>query len=519
MARHRAEVIDRIGRIARTLLCRLDVLAFFPLLTLLAVWLGAENLVLVVAMVLPALLALQSLGQTALPATEMPPRSASGAAEWEAPKAGIAALSARVEQIASSPRHDTACILMQIDDWSHLVDRWGYDTTQEIAQHCLDRLRASLRPSDLVVRLGDARFGIVLHQLPSARLGMRDALVSRLRETLSAPIAITGGTARLTSCAGHTNLIRDLIDTPAATLSAAEAALAEAHRSGPNAIRAYVPGLKQARKSRCQLAEEVEEALTSGAIRPWFQPQLRSDTGALSGFEALARWHHPERGVLAPGAFLQAVEDAGRMEALGHTILFHALDALRHWDEAGVRVPSVSVNFSATELRNPDLVDRVKWEIDRLDLRPGRLTVEILETVAAEPGDDAVITTLQGLAAHGVNLDLDDFGIGQASLAAIRRFGVSRIKLDRSFIIGLDEDSEQKSMVAAILSMARHLGVETLAEGVETQPVQRLLAQMGCNHVQGYFIARPMPFDQCLGWLRQHNAQLARAAPSNRRAG
>jgi EAL domain-containing protein (putative c-di-GMP-specific phosphodiesterase class I) len=139
--------------------------------------------------------------------------------------------------------------------------------------------------------------------------------------------------------------------------------------------------------------------------------------------------------------------------------------------------------------------------------------------VVASSKDAAIIETLTALGAHGVNLDLDDFGVGQASLAAIRRFGVSRIKIDRSFVIGLDEDPEQRSMVAAIIAMARQLGVETLAEGVETDAVRAILTEMGCDHLQGYLLARPMPVDETLSWATRHIASQPEPPRVGRRAG
>lgn len=509
---------SRFTGMIRSGLGRLDVLALFPLLTLTALWLDLGDIVLVSAFGLPLLLALQAMGNhtdgaSLAYATLRDLKTGQGVVP------GQDAMLAMLERVTVSPQHDTACILIQADDWDDIVNRWGYETSEDLAKRTMERLRTTLRHGDLVARLGDARFGVVLQQMPAARLGVREAIVGRLRAAIGEALAVDGGSARLSFCVGHASLIREAADTAAATLTAAEAALAEAHRNGPNAMRAYAPGLLRARSTRHILAQEVEGALDSGEIRPWFQPQICTDTGVISGFEALARWHHPDRGVLAPGDFLDAIESAGRMDVLGHTILFHALSALQEWDKSGIRVPSVSVNFSPGELRNPALVDRVKWEVDRFDLRPGRLTIEILETVAAESEDDVVIANLSALGAHGINLDLDDFGIGQASLSAIRRFGVSRIKIDRSFVLGLDQDPEQQTMVSAILAMAQRLGVETLAEGVETAEVQALLAQLGCNHLQGFHIARPMPFADTVTWAKAHNERIACPPVIGRRTG
>lgn len=518
MALGRSNLVGRRSVALGRLLSRIEVLALFPLVALTAVWLGLGDVVTVTAFALPGLLALRALG-LALGGAHM-----AGIGDGALPRhrgglVGRDALLAMLDRVAQLPAQDSACIVIQIDDWDRLTARWGADAAEDMIQRCSDRICTALRQDDLVARLGDARFGVVLHPVASLRLSTRDAITARLRAALGEPVSVGGAVIRLTASAGHAGLMRDAGDVACATFEAAEIALAEAQRNGPNAVRAFAPGLLQQRTAQTDLVAAVAGALEGGEIRPWFQPQVCTDSGVISGFEALARWHHPERGVLFPSDFLGAVDEAGRMDALGQTILFHALDAMRLWDRAGLRVPSVSVNFSAGELRNPALAEHVKWDIDRFDLRPGRLTVEILETVAANSADDAVIATIAGLRAHGVNLDLDDFGIGQASLSAIRRFGVSRIKIDRSFILDLDADPEQQAMVAAILSMARHLGVETLAEGVETAEVLAMLAQMGCDHVQGYHIARPMPLDETIAWATRHNATLARPPIIGRRAG
>ncbi|MEM7724157.1 MAG: bifunctional diguanylate cyclase/phosphodiesterase [Pseudomonadota bacterium] len=491
----------RLSLVIRSALGRVDFLALFPLIALTALWFNLADIVAVTAFVLPLLLALNAIGKP------RPGPSDHVLTENDIARGMIAGqdgMVAMLDRISRSGSGDTACIMLQIDDWDGLVDRWGGQAAEDLALRCLERLTTSLRSGDLVARLGDARFGVVLKQIPKAQLGIRDGIVGRLRHALQEPIAIDGTTARLTVSVGHSNLLTSGVDPAGATFYATEAALAEAHRSGPNAVRAYAPGLVQQRNEQNALSSEVEDALAAGDIRPWFQPQIDLVTGAISGFEALARWHHPDRGVLPPGLFLDAVEDAGRMDQLGQSMLSGALTALQAWDDAGMTVPSVAVNFSAGELRDPDLVDRIVWELDRFNLQPNRLTVEILETVAAETEDDTVLRTLTALGAQGLNLDLDDFGIGQASLAAVRRFGVSRIKIDRSFILGVEDDAEQRAMVSAILAMAGHLNVTTLAEGVETEEARRILRELGCNHLQGYLVARPMPFDQTIAWAKNY---------------
>ena len=189
-------------------------------------------------------------------------------------------------------------------------------------------------------------------------------------------------------------------------------------------------------------------------------------------------------------------------------MLFQTLNAMRAWDRAGYHVPAVAVNFCKEELRNPKLVEKLCWELDRFELAPERLTIEILETVVAETENDMVVRNIAALAEIGCGIDLDDFGTGHASITSIRRFAVNRIKIDRSFVTRLDSDAGQQRMVTAILSMAEQLGLQTLAEGVETLAEHAMLAQLGCSHVQGFVIARPMPFQDTIGWREHHRMKL-----------
>lgn len=491
-------------------LARIDVLAVFPLLAVTALWLGLDDLVLVTAFALPAILAMRALASAFGDTGPSPGRGT---------QTGRDALLAALDSAGQGRDHHSACVLLRIDDWDRLTDRYGLETAAAIADRCGDRIRTTLRPGDVVAQLGDARFGIVLCPSRSLRLGTREGIVNRLCAALSEPVTVDGASLRLTVSAGHAALIRDAGDVAGATLQAAGAALAEAHRNGPGAVRAFAPMLLRQRHDRAGLAADVDAALANGEIRPWFQPQIHATSRVISGFEALARWHHPDRGILTPADFLPAIDDAGRLDALGRVMLRQTLDALRQWDLAGLRVPSVAINLSGAELRNPALADHIKWEVDRFDVAPARLTLEIPETLATRGDDDSVIATLAALGRHGFTLDLDDFGIGQASLPAIRRFGVARIKIDRSFILGLDRDPEQQTMVTAILSMARHLRVQTLAEGVEDAGVLSLLAQMGCDHAQGFHIAAAMPMDETVAWATRHNDSLARPPMIGRRAG
>jgi len=234
--------------------------------------------------------------------------------------------------------------------------------------------------------------------------------------------------------------------------------------------------------------------------------------------EALARWHHPEKGIISPGDFISAIDELGLNERLSEVILYHALMSLKTWDKAGFHVASVAVNFSPSDLANPKLVDKIRWELDRFDLEPSRLSVEILESVIASSDNDTITRNIWALKEMGCGIDLDDYGTGHASIANIRRFAVKRIKIDRSYVTRCDLDRDQQNMLAAILTMAERLELETLAEGVETVGEHAMLAQLGCGHVQGFSISRPMAFEKTLEWMDVHKRKLAETPRIGKRA-
>ncbi|MEM8789183.1 MAG: EAL domain-containing protein [Pseudomonadota bacterium] len=270
----------------------------------------------------------------------------------------------------------------------------------------------------------------------------------------------------------------------------------------------YSPEIRRDFVRDRRLGSELRSGIAGGEIYAALQPQLDLSTGAISGFEALARWRHPVRGELSPGAFLPLAKETGLDEPLGEAILRQGLEALRAWDARGFSVPNIGINMAQSHLSNPRLVDLIQWELDRFDLPPERLCLEVLENVHAPHDDDPILRNLAGLSSLGVRIDLDDFGTGSASINGIRRFHAKRVKIDRSFITALHQRPEQATLVTTMVRMAGGLHVSTLAEGVETDDEMAFLAGIGCGHVQGFRIARPMPLDQTFGWIENHRPHI-----------
>jgi diguanylate cyclase (GGDEF)-like protein len=413
----------------------------------------------------------------------------------------VAALDASLRSVR---RQDltTAVLVMEIDSFRLLEERHDNTTIELLLSTTADRLRHLLRDTDVAGRLEGGVFVAALAPVRRLELEATIQLAGRLQHGLSQPIRVDSLALHPTVSIGFVLCHRLEDPTGETMLRAACLAMREAQRSGPGAIRSFSDSLRARVHSRNNLADEVAGALDRGEITAFFQPQIETATGRVSGCEALARWHHPTRGLIPPAEFLPVMEQAGMLARLGEVMLHAGLSALQRWDGEGLVVPRIGVNFSPFELSDPRLTDRIMWELDRFDLAPERLVIEVLETVVAARSGDMVMQNLAGLARLGCRLDLDDFGTGSASITSIRRFAIERIKIDRSFVTGIDADPEQQKMVSAILTMADRLGLDTLAEGVETEGERNMLTTLGCGHLQGFGIARPMPMPQIEDWLR-----------------
>ncbi len=472
-------------------------LVFLPAITLGAFWLGGEGWLITIALGAPLLFA-------AAGAFRFAPDSQGALLDGMNGLPRRAHIVQHIDQVFTNlpmtGRH-TVCFVLQFDNEAHLVDVHGRTAQTEILERCAERLSAVIREGDLVARLDGGGFAIAL--APSRRIDLEVAvqLATRFQAAIAEPVSLNAIRIYTSASVGFCIGQRAPEQTGVSLLDAAQIACDVAARQGAGSIRSFQTDMARHRADREASRDTLVQALEGGQIVAYFQPQISADSAAITGFEALARWIHPERGIVPPAEFLPQIEDLGLSGMLSEVMVKNALTALNTWDRAGHRIGSVAVNFSKADLSDPKLAERLKWEIDRFALTPDRLSIEILETVVANVEDDVITRNVAALSKIGCGIDLDDFGTGHASITSIRRFKLRRLKIDRSFIVRVNEDREQQKMVAAILSMAEQLGLQTLAEGVETAGEHAMLAQLGCGFVQGFGIARPMPFAETSVWI------------------
>ena len=506
--------VDKALDVLTTALSGPQALAFVPAISLAAFWIGGERTLILVALALPILVA----GLTAIAAK-------SKTTHRKITPGGLKSndvFALEMEEFFEAGRdvrEDSACLIVSLDGFDECIDLHGHAAANHMADQFCTRVLSAIRLHDTATQLAPHKVAIGLR--PSKHLDLEACIQmsGRIQAAAEEPLSLNG-TALYASCSIGFCLRSSVPEGGSAGwVDAATAALTEAQRNGPSTIRAYSSETGRRARIRLNLRKEFDAALDTNEIKPWFQPQISTDTGRITGFEALARWEHPQKGVLGPHIFLPFAEQSDLMERFGQTIRHHAFAAMRKWDRAGVIVPRIGINFSSDELRDPALIDRLKWELDQNDLTPDRLSVEVLETVFSRRPDDVITRNVTGLSKLGCCIDLDDFGTGHASIASIKRFDVSRIKIDRTFVAKADRDASQQQLVSAILTMAERLKVETLAEGVETPGEHALMAQLGCDHVQGFGIGKPMPFEKTLDWIAAHQNKMNGMPKIGRQAG
>ena len=504
----------RMRRELRLVLVGPHVLAFIPALMLGGYWFGGEGMLVYMALLLPAMLAIAGL------------YSGLGAG-WPQDVDSVTGLCLRKQAVrrldlamqeTSDAGTTTAALAIRIDDFRTVEAEFGPRASAMILRQAGERLASALRDGDTVARLEGAAYAVALQPVRRVDLETLIQLSARLQAAIAEPYSIDATRVYVSASVGFCTPDRAVSRTGQDVLNCAEAALSVASAHGPGSIRAFTPEIGRRVANRTELGNDAALALERNQITAWFQPQLSTDTGEISGFEALARWDHPEKGLVPPADFLPVLQARGLMERLAEVMLHKSLAALRDWDRLGLNIPAVAVNFSAHELRNPKLCDKIRWELDRFDLAPDRLIVEVLEDVVADSQDDVIARNIGAFSEMGCRIDLDDFGTGHASIASIRRFAVNRIKIDKSFVARVDRDRDQQNMVAAVLTMAEKLGLDTLAEGVETVGEHTMLSQLGCGHVQGFSIARPMPFAEIEDWINRYRSRLAQPPGLGRKA-
>ncbi|TDV15632.1 putative bifunctional diguanylate cyclase/phosphodiesterase [Paraburkholderia caballeronis] len=381
-----------------------------------------------------------------------------------------------------------AVVILDLDGFKDVNDTLGHAVGDGILCDVARRLTALARPDDTVARIGADEFALLLRGVTDTADARRfaDAAAAAIAE----PMVVGGFDVRVTACCGvavapqHAQEALSLIGN-------ADLALSRAKHNGPGQAFVFVAALRMEAVARRVYNIELHRAVSDGEFVLFYQPQVDFADGSLTGAEALIRWRHPQRGLLSPAAFLPALERGPLAPTVGAWILDEACEQAAFWRRNGAPGFRMGVNLFGAQFRVGNIVDEVIAVLDRHGLPPQALELEVTENIVLD--DDAVLDSLQRLHEYGVGIAFDDFGTGYASISLLRRYPLSRIKIDRSFVQGMVQSGRDASLVRALVDMARSFDLRTIAEGVETVPQCDGLRQLGCDEGQGYLFGVPMP--------------------------
>lgn len=383
-------------------------------------------------------------------------------------------------------------LVLDLDRFKEINDIHGHSIGDRLLHQVGQRLADTVRDYDMVARLGGDEFAIILSEFRQAsNLGN---IARKLLDTLARPFRIEQQELFISASIGIAAFPLDA-NTADNLLQYADMALYDAKARGKACFRYYSSELTARSKDRSQLETALRHAEPAGELELYYQPKINLSDGRLVGAEALLRWHHPTLGMVPPDRFISIAEDSGLIVGIGAWVLTKACLAIQHWNQQGGRDLKMAVNLSPRQFRDDDLVATVSSVLSATDCEARWLELEITESLLLD-NDEGVHTTLETFRKMGISIAIDDFGTGYSALGYLKRFPIDVLKIDRSFTQDVMRDHDSTELVKAIITMARGLGLELVAEGVETEAQQEFLQTHGCHLGQGYLYSKPIPKNQ-----------------------
>lgn len=412
-----------------------------------------------------------------------------------------ALFSDRLSQAMIEARRQGRCVgvlLLDIDNFKLVNDTMGHDAGNVLLRDIGMRLAACVRDGDSVARFGGDEFGLVLADMADPRDAMK--VTQKIFDAFAQAFKLEGREFFIGASIGITVYPNDS-DELDGLVKNADSAMYHAKAQGRNNFQFYSADLTARARSRLVMETNLRHALSRGEFQLQFQPKFSVATGAISGAEALIRWHSAELGMVSPNQFVSVAEESGLILPIGEWVMRSACEQMQRWRAAGLPAISLAVNISSRQFGNGRLVEMIAGVLASTGFDPTQLEIEITESLLMG-GSMAIVAELARLKELGISISVDDFGTGYSSLSYLKRFPVDTVKIDRSFVSGLPDDQDDAAIVRAIIAMSHSLRMRVIAEGVETSAQSQFLRDAGCQEIQGYYCGRPVDSVQFEGLLR-----------------
>lgn len=397
--------------------------------------------------------------------------------------------------IARARRNEelVALMFLDLDDFKTVNDHYGHATGDALLKQVAKRIVAAVRESDSVARIGGDEFTVILEN--GTRLEDAGQVAAKILDSVAEPYIVGNRELRVTTSIGIAMYPLDG-DSSQALLRDADIAMYSAKAAGSNNYQYFTPQLRQSASDRLQLIDGLRRAVATGdGLRLAYQPWIDTDTGEVAGVEALLRWEHPELGIVPPERFVSLAEQTDLIVPLGVWAMHEACRQLKKWHDSGLEKFAVSINVSPRQLRRGNLADIVEQTLRRTKLDASWLKLELTERTLVDDTETAR-RTLERLRAIGVSIAIDDFGTGYSSLSYLKSFPIDAIKIDREFVRDAVTDADTATVSESMVSLAKKLRLEVIAEGVETREQLDVVRGFGCTLVQGYYVSRPLAVDR-----------------------
>ena len=387
-------------------------------------------------------------------------------------------------------------LFLDFDRFKDINDSYGHRVGDELLRAIAKRLKELVRASDVLARLGGDEFTILLNATP---LAQASEIAERIHQHFLKPLIAGEQSIVMTLSIGMVEMETECQDANT-ILRDADLAMYHAKNKGRGFSESFRPCMHNLAMSRVELEQDLRRAISNQELEVYYQPIHHATTAQLTGFEALVRWNHPQKGLIPPLDFLFVAEETGLIKDIDHWVLDTACKQMLSWQIHFKQPYYLSVNFSGAHFREKNLPERLLQRLESLEFAPSHLNIELTEGILIE-SSDIVLESLRALRSKGIHIHLDDFGTGYSSLSYVQRFPIDVLKIDKSFVQTIHDSQENLAIVRAILAMAESLNVNVLAEGIELASQAKILAKEGCDRLQGYFFAKPMTSEAAAVYL------------------